>query len=101
MMTMTTMDSGEGVDIQPKTEGGSESDQKNGIGAAGIIAAEAGSSAPISGGDIDTSTQQDGIAPEDIGAAANTELATPEKPKSKPKKPKLKSSSTGKKRPSK
>jgi hypothetical protein len=95
---------GEGL---PKMEeGGSESDQKNGIGAAGITAADTPLHPTItSGGEIDTSTQilVDGIAPEDntTAAAETGELTTPEKPKAKPKKPKLKSSSTGKKRPSK
>jgi len=85
----------------PNSEENSESDQKNGIGAAGITAAEGGSSMPISGGEGDTSTQDSTVASDVVVSAASAnELATPEKPK-KAKKPKLKSSSTGKKRPSK
>jgi hypothetical protein len=85
----------------PNSEENSESDPKNEIGAAGITAAEGGSSAPISGGEGDTSTQDSTLASDATASvAAIAELATPEKPK-KAKKPKLKSSSTGKKRPSK
>jgi hypothetical protein len=64
----------------------------------GIIA-EGGPSASISGEDGDISTQ-DLVVSNDAEAATSSELATPEKAKARPKKPKLKSNSTGKKRPS-
>jgi len=86
-----------------------ESDQKNGIGAAGITAAEGGSSANISGGEGDTSTQ-DGATSSDAapivtdplpGDSSVTEATTtPEKPKKKAK-ARLRSSGSSKKKPSK
>ena len=100
-----------------KTDENSESDQKNGIGAAGIIAAEGGSTEPTIGasGDGDTSTQ-DGTPPTTnstitstatTAEAVSTEplpteetTAVPQKPTPKKKsKPKMKSNSSSKKRP--
>ncbi|ODM96291.1 Chromodomain-helicase-DNA-binding protein 7, partial [Orchesella cincta] len=90
--------------LAPKADEFPEPDQKNGIGAAGIIAAEGGPSVPTCGGDGDTSTQDGTGVTETIDAeavpVAVAEVSTPVKPK-KPKKPKLKSSSSSKKRPSK
>lgn len=89
--------------LVPKSDEFPEPDQKNGIGAAGITAAEGGPSVPTSGGDGDTSTQEGTGATGDITdaeAAPAAEVTTPVKPK-RPKKPKLKSSSSSKKRPSK
>ncbi len=89
--------------LVPKSDEFPEPDQKNGIGAAGITAAEGGPSMPTSGGDGDTSTQEGTGATDDTTdaeAAPAAEVTTPVKSK-KPKKPKLKSSSSNKKRPSK
>lgn len=89
--------------LAPKTDEFPEPDQKNGIGAAGITAAEGGPSAQTSGGEGDTSTQEGLGATDDTTdaeAASAAEMMTPAKPK-KPKKPKLKSNSSSKKKPTK
>lgn len=85
---------GEVGEIQ-KEEENLEIDPKNGIGVAGTTVAEGAVVVPI-GLEGDTSTL-DGIVPGEDGVG---EPATPDAAK-KPKKPKIKSTSSNKKRPSK